>query len=110
MKISKQDIKRVLNGDLFRSEAVKKQYPFAIMVVVLIMVYILAGYHMIDQQKQIVRLNREIDDSRFEYLSIYTDLVQVSRPTVVIDQLAEKNSDLEINMRPLIQLEMPRHE
>lgn len=105
MKINKQHIKSLLNGDLFRSEFIRKQYPLLGLVAVLIMVYIMAGYHAIDQQKQIVKLRREIDESKFEYLSLYTDYVRVTRQTVVVEQLEEMGSSLEMNMRPLIQLE-----
>jgi hypothetical protein len=110
MKVSKQHIKSLLNGDLFRTEAIRKQYPLLGLLAVLTMVYILADYHAIDQQKQIIQMRRQINESRFEYLSIYTELVRVSRQTVVIDQLEEKGSSLEMNMRPLIEIDNPSHE
>lgn len=110
MKISKQDIKSLLNGDLFRAEAIRKQYPLLGLVAVLIMAYILAGYHAIDQKKQIVSLQKEIENNRFEYLSLYTEYIRATRQTVVLDQLEALDSDLEINMRPLIQLEMTDYE
>ena len=55
-------------------------------------------------------MRRQINESRFEYLSIYTELVRVSRQTVVIEQLEEKGSSLEMNMRPLIEIDNPSHE
>ena len=45
-----------MNGDVFRSEQMRKQYPLLLLIIVLVLIYIMAGYQAIDQQNEIHRL------------------------------------------------------
>ena len=98
-------VKRFLNGDIFRSEPLRKQYPLLLLVLVLIIVYIMAGYQAMDQQNEIYRLRQELKTARFQYLSAYTEYAGLTRQTAIMMRLEEQQSTLKINLQPLRQIE-----
>jgi len=94
-----------LNGDVFRSEQMRKQYPLLLLIIVLVLIYIMAGYQAIDQQNEIHRLREQLKTAKFQYLSAYTDYANLTRQTVVMERLEAEQSTLQINMRPLRKIE-----
>ncbi|MBQ2541383.1 MAG: hypothetical protein II551_07025 [Paludibacteraceae bacterium] len=94
-------VKQLLNGDIFRSEPLRKQYPLLLLIFVLVIIYIMAGYQAVDQQNEIHRLHQELKTAKFQYLSVYTEYADQTRQTAIVERLETKNSTLKINMRPL---------
>jgi hypothetical protein len=97
--------KQLMNGDIFRSEPMRKQYPLLLLIGVLVIIYIMAGYQAIDQQNEIYRLRQELKTAKFQYLSIYSEYAHLTRQTSVIDRLEVYQSELETNIRPLRKLQ-----
>lgn len=95
-------IQEVLNGELLRSEWVRKQYKLIGLIVVLVFIYILAGYHSMQQQHQLTDLRKEVRDKKFEYLTLSTELVTVTRQSQVIKELEQRGSKLKENKTPAI--------
>ena len=97
--------KQLLNGDIFRAEPLRKQYPLLLLIAVLVIIYIMAGYQAIDQQNEIYRLRQELKTAKFQYLSIYTEYANLTRQTTVMERLETNQSELETNLRPLRKIE-----
>lgn len=78
------DIQSWLNGDKLRSEALRKHYKLIGLIVVLVFVYIFAGYRSMQQQNRLSDLRKEVKDKKMEYLTISAELVQMTdRKSVV---------------------------
>lgn len=98
-------VKSFLNGDIFRSEPLRKQYPLLLLIFVLVIIYIMAGYQAVDQQNEIHSLREDLKTAKFQYLSAYTDYADLTRQTAIIERLEKEKSSLQINMRPLQKIE-----
>ncbi|MBO4666174.1 MAG: hypothetical protein J5612_04805 [Paludibacteraceae bacterium] len=98
-------IQGVLNGELLRSEWVRKQYKLIGLIVLLVFIYILAGYHAMQQQHRLTDLRKEVRDKKFEYLTLSTELVTVTRQSQVIKELEKRGSKLKENKTPAIKVQ-----
>lgn len=102
MKIDSKEIQRWLSGEIFRHEAVKQQYPLIGLILGLIFIYILGGYHSDRQQRQLSDLKREVRDRKFEYLTIRSQLVEQTRPSSIAAELKERGSKIQENKEPVV--------
>jgi len=93
-----------LNGEMLRSEWVRKQYKLIGLIIGLVFLYILAGYHSMQQQHKLTDLRKEVRDKKFEYLTLSTELVNVTRQSQVTKELEERGSKLKENKTPAIRV------
>ena len=98
-------IQGFLNGELLRSEWVRKQYKLIGLIAFLVFVYILAGYHSMQQQHQLTDLRKEVRDKKFEYLTLSTELVTVTRQSEVQKELERRGSKLKENKKPAVKIQ-----
>ena len=103
--IALNDIQSWLNGEKLRSDTFRKQYKLIALIVVLIFIYILAGYHSIEQQKRLGDLREQVRDAKFEYLTISAVRVEVTRQSQIVRHLQEAGSELQENRKPPIRIE-----
>lgn len=100
-----QDIQGWLNGEKLRSEGVRKQYKLIALIVFLIFLYILAGYHAAKQQHYLSDLQKEVKDKKFEYLTISSELVKVSKMSYISEQLEQRGSAIKESRTPATRIE-----
>jgi len=103
--MKRRTIQGWLNGELLRSDWVRKQYKLIALIVFLVFLYILAGYHSMQQQHKLTDLRKEVRDKKFEYLTLSTELVTVSRQSNVIEELQRRGSKLQPNKTPAVKIE-----
>ena len=103
--MKRETIQEVLNGEFLRSEWFRKQYKLIILICVLVFIYILAGYHSIQQQHRLSDLRKEVRDKKFEYLSLSTQLVNVTMQSSIVAELEKKGSPLKENKKPAVKIE-----
>ena len=95
-----------LNGEKLRSSKVRKQYKLIGLILVLIFVYITAGYRAMEQQHRLSDLRKEVRDKKFEYLTISSQLVnetrqsRVAKPETKID--IKQNAITKTNCRIIL--------
>ena len=97
-------IQGFLNGELLRSEWVRNQYKLIGLIVALVFVYILAGYRSMQQQHRLTDLRKEVRDKKFEYLTLSTELVNVTRQSQVVKELEQRGSKLKENKEPVVRI------
>jgi len=100
-----RNIQGWLNGEKLRSSKVRKQYKLIGLILVLIFVYITAGYRAMEQQHRLSDLRKEVRDKKFEYLTISSQLVNETRQSRVAKQLEERGSRLKPNKEPAIRIQ-----
>lgn len=108
MNIHTNDVQRWLSGDIFRNERLQKQYRLILLIVGLVFIYILAGYHGARQQRRMSDLKQEVKDKRFEYLTISAQLTETTKQSAIIEELQHRGSRLKENTSPVIQIIKPR--
>ena len=92
----------VLNGNIFTSGWVRKQYRLFLLIFVLLIVYIFEGYQSQRQQARIVELNRALQDAHYEYLTINAELTEMSRQSVISMRLKEAGSKVKESTTPAV--------
>lgn len=100
-----RNIQGWLNGEKLRSSKVRKQYKLIGLILVLIFVYITAGYRAMEQQHRLSDLRKEVRDKKFEYLTISSQLVNETRQSRVAKQLEERGSQLKPNKVPAVRVQ-----
>lgn len=107
MKIAK-DIKRnvmhVLGGTILTEDFFLKNTRFMLTVFVIIVLYISNRYSCIDKMSQIVSLQRELKDAKFESLTISSELTSLSRQSRVQNLVEKNNLGLETSREPVYSL------
>lgn len=96
---------QLLNGDIFRSSGVRKQYKLVLLIVGLVFIYIFAGYHADKQQRRLTDTKREVRDLKFQYLTVSAEYMQTTRQSAISKQLQERGSLLRENTKPVILIE-----
>lgn len=93
-----------LNGDKLRSRQIREQYPLIGLIVVLVFIYILAGYQAAKQQHRLTDTKKEMLDAKFRYMTISADLTNSTRQSRVIEALRENGSALQENNVPPVKI------
>ena len=94
------DIQSWLNGDKFRSQGLREQYPLIALIVGLVFLYILAGYLAIQQQHRLSDTKNEMLDAKFRYMTISAQLTNTTRQSQIIEALEVNGSALKENTVP----------
>jgi len=94
-----------LSGEVFMKDKVRAQMPVALLICGLFILYIANGYRAQRQQKQIAELNRQLEQSHFEYLTLSAQLVEHSRQSFVLKKLQENGSNVKVSNKPAIEIE-----
>ena len=94
-----------LNGEIFRSSGVRKQYKLVLLIVGLTFIYILAGYHADKQQRRLTDTKREVRDLKFRYLTVSAEYMQQTRQSAIAAELQNRGSQLHENTKPVILIE-----
>lgn len=97
-------LKQIMNGDFFRRDEVKAQYPMVVLVAILLFLYILIGFAAGKQQRQLTDIRREVRELKFEYLTISAQLVETTRQSNVASELKRRGSKLEPNITPVTRI------
>ncbi|HOO18817.1 MAG TPA: FtsL-like putative cell division protein [Paludibacteraceae bacterium] len=102
VEIKSSSFRDILNGNIFKKRFFTRQLGLIAMIVVLLIIYIGNRY---SYEKQLVyqnKLKKEIQDKKYESLTISAQLMQISRQSNVLKMLNEKGIDLHELNEPLI--------
>ena len=99
------DIQSWLNGDKFRSQKIREQYPLIGLIVVLVFLYILTGYQSVKQQHRLTDTKKEMLDAKFRYMTISAQLTNTTRQSQVSEALRLNGSELKENSVPPTKVE-----
>lgn len=98
-------LRDVLNGNIFSSEWIRKQYKLLGLILFLVMVYIYAGYRAEEQHKRLGDLQEELQDARYELLTLQSELTDMTRQSSVAEELERRGSRLKINKTPTVHIQ-----
>lgn len=97
-------IQRLLSGEILQSNKLKEQRGELLLIAVLTFIYILGGYHTMQQQHHLSDLKKEVKDVKFEYLTVSAERSELTRQSQVVKDLRERESLLLENKTPVMEL------
>ena len=97
----------VLNGNILSKKFIKKQYGLFLMIAVLAFIYVDNRYYCEKQISKEVKLKKELQDVKFESLTISAELTKLSRRTYVLDYIASKGLNLKESPYAPVVIEEP---
>lgn len=95
----------VLNGNIFSSDWLKKQYKLIGLILFLVMVYVYAGYRAEQQHKRLGDLQEELQDAEYELLTLQSELTDMTRQSSVAGELERRGSRLQTNKTPAVRIQ-----
>jgi len=69
----------VLGGGILENKKAKRVFPFLLFLALLAFVYITNDYLLENKVREITRLERQIRELRYEYISVKSDLMTLSK-------------------------------
>lgn len=103
--LKSSNVRDILNGNILTSRFIRKQYMLILMLVVLSIFYIDNRYTSEKQIKQVAELKRQIQDAKYESLTISAELVEISRQSNVYKLLQERGIPVKPGNSPAIVIE-----
>jgi hypothetical protein len=93
----------ILNGNILTNEFFQKQYGLIIMLAVLMFMYVGNRYSCEAQLAKQIELKKDIQDIKYESLTISADLMELSRRSKVLKMINERGINLaEMKTPPVI--------
>lgn len=103
--LKSSSLRDILNGNILTSRFIRKQYMLVVMLVVLSIFYIDNRYTSEKQIKQVAELKKQIQDAKYESLTISAELVEISRQSNVYKLLQERGIPVKPGNTPAIVIE-----
>lgn len=103
--LKSSSVRDILNGNILTNRFIRKQYMLVLMLVVLSIFYIDNRYTSEKQLKQVAELKKQIQDAKYESLTISAELVEISRQSNVYKLLQERGIPVKPGNTPAIVIE-----
>ncbi len=84
-----------VSGRIFTREVVVKQLPFFLFLIVLAFVYISNHFKVEKLLKEAATLNKDIQELRIEAITTSSDLMYISKQSVILQKVNEAGVELE---------------
>jgi hypothetical protein len=99
-------LRDIINGNILTKKFLQKQYPFLIMLAFIAFLYVDNRYYCETQLSKALKLKREIQDIKYESLTISAELMEISRQSNVRKMIYDRGLTLSESNTPPIVLEM----
>lgn len=97
--------REVMAGDVLSREALRRQTPFVVLIVLLSLLLVYNRFAHEAELRQIESLKKELTDVKNRSLTISKELMQMSRQSYVMEKLAEQGSTLKLSSQPAVAIE-----
>ncbi len=98
--MSTDSVRQWLNGEIVRSERVKKYYGVAALIGALFFLYICMGYGAARQQHRLGQVQKEMLDAKYRYMTICATWNGETRPSQIETKLQTMGSRVEQSTLP----------
>ena len=103
--IKSSNVRDVLTGNILTKNFIRKQYGLIIMIAVLAFLYIDNRYYCETQLAKEIELKKQIQDAKYESLTISAELMEISRQSNVMKAVNDNGFNLIENTTPPIVIE-----
>lgn len=95
-------IQDLIDGNILVRKSIRRQYILVFMVASFCIIYIGNRYTCDTAMRRQRELVKQIEDRRFEYLSISAELTEKSRGSIIEDSVSTTIPDLQVSRVPTI--------
>ncbi len=106
-ELKSSSFRDILNGNILNKKFITKQYRLFAMIVLLFIFYINNRYTVESLVYEEVELRKELQDVKFESLTISAKLTEMSRRTYVLDHINKRGLDLQESPYPPVKIAAP---
>ncbi len=92
--IKSSTLRDVINGNFLTKKFFQKQYGLLIMIAILLFMYVDNRYYCETQQVKVIELKKQIQDVKYESLTISAQLMELSRQSNVLTKVKERGLNL----------------
>ena len=92
--LKSRNFRDVLNGNILTTRFFQRQYALIFMIAVLAFLYVDNRYYCETQLAEEIKLKKQIQDLKYESLTISAELMQASRQSNVLNQINERGVKL----------------
>ncbi len=103
-------LRDIINGNILTKNFLKKQYPLLILIAFLAFLYVDNRYYSETQLSKVLKLKREIQDIKYESLTISAELMEISRQSNVRKMIQERGLSLSDSNTPPVMIEVKKEE
>ena len=96
--------KDVLSGDVLSKDVVVQHLPFILFIAVLGIYYISNRYHSERVYREMVSLEKELKELRFEAITTASDLMYMSKQSEVVKRVRKEGLDLVESTEPPVKI------
>ena len=93
-------LRDLLNGDIFTKCIIQKQYGLLILIAVLMFFYVDNRYSCESLVAKQAKLKKDIQDVKYESMTISAELMRLSRQSSVINMVNERGLEIEESPSP----------
>jgi len=103
--IKSSTVRDILNGNILTKRFFQKQYGLMIMIAFLLFMYVDNRYYCETQLAKEIRLKKEIQDLKYESMTISAELMTISRQSNVMNTVNSRGLHLVTTSTPPIVIE-----
>jgi len=96
--------KDVLSGDVLSKDVVVQHLPFILFIAILGIYYISNRYHSERVYREMVSLEKELKELRFEAITTASDLMYMSKQSEVVKRVKKEGLDLVESTKPPVKI------
>ncbi len=105
--IKSSTLRDVINGNILTKKFLKKQYGLLILIAVLAFAYVDNRYYCETQQARVIELKKQIQDVKYESLTISAQLMKITRQSNILNMVNERGLNLKESNTPPVVIETP---
>ncbi|MCQ2330985.1 MAG: hypothetical protein MJZ55_03250 [Paludibacteraceae bacterium] len=98
----KRQMQQIANGDILTHSWFRRQYKLILLIAGLIFIYIFMDFQAQRQQHHLTTLQKELQETQFEHLTIEAELTKKTRQSAIKEELQARGSELQENVRPVM--------
>ena len=103
--IKSSTLRDVINGNILTKKFLKKQYGLLILIAVLAFAYVDNRYYCETQQARVIELKKQIQDVKYESLTISAQLMRITRQSNILNMVNERGLNLKESNTPPVVIE-----
>ncbi|MCE5331585.1 MAG: hypothetical protein LLF95_05525 [Bacteroidales bacterium] len=105
--IKSSTLRDVINGNILTKKFLKKQYGLLILIAILAFIYVDNRYYCETQQVRVIELKKQIQDVKYESLTISAQLMRITRQSNILNMVNKRGLNLEESNTPPVVIETP---
>lgn len=99
-------LRDIINGNILTKKFLKKQYPLLIMIAILAFLYVDNRYYCEKQLSKVLKLKRELQDIKYESLTLSAELMETSRQSSIRTMVKERGLTLKESSTPPVVIDL----